>query len=141
MIRREVWEWPSNLPVGKQKLIFNYQMTFYCNTWTPNLLSKVISLISSRCTRSCMSSYFPQFFVLFLPFPTPATIGYHSHLLTRASTLFLFICPIHLSLAFLTLSNTKITPTLSQIFSFLILSLLVCPYIHLNILISTTFIF
>uniref|UniRef100_A0A0V0HMJ8 Putative ovule protein n=1 Tax=Solanum chacoense TaxID=4108 RepID=A0A0V0HMJ8_SOLCH len=36
---------------------------------------------------------------------------------------------------------TGVSPTFSRVTSFLILSLLVCPHIHLNILISTTCIF
>jgi len=59
-------------------------------------------------------------------------------LLTTQSSSFLIICPYHWSLlswAFLDISATLVVP---QIRSYLILSILVIPHIHLNILISAT---
>uniref|UniRef100_A0A0V0IQB0 Putative ovule protein n=1 Tax=Solanum chacoense TaxID=4108 RepID=A0A0V0IQB0_SOLCH len=50
-------------------------------------------------------------------------------------------CPNHRNLVSRILSATKATPTFSRITSFLILSLVICPHIHLNILISATCIF
>lgn len=52
---------------------------------------------------------------------------------SHVQTVLVFLPPI--------LSTTEATPTLSQISSLMILSILVCPHIHLSILISATSIF
>lgn len=74
----------------------------------------------------------PIFFGLPLLFYVPCTTNL-SHLL--------FTCPNHLNLTSLILTATEFTHTFSWITSFKILSLLICPHIHLNICISATCIF
>ena len=73
-------------------------------------------LIRCNCVMSCLIT------ILFFH------IGTFVHLF--------FICLNHLSLFSRIFLFTGTTPTLSRIFLFLILSFLVCPYIHCNILIS-----
>lgn len=85
-----------------------------------------------------LSNHFPwYFFGLPLPLLTSSTTN-HSHLLTITSTFLLFTCPNHLNLTSLILSSRETTPTLSPIFSFQVLSLLIFPHICL---ISATSIF
>uniref|UniRef100_A0A0V0GJD5 Putative ovule protein n=1 Tax=Solanum chacoense TaxID=4108 RepID=A0A0V0GJD5_SOLCH len=79
-------------------------------------------------------------------FPSTSTSPHPLYLTSHTSSVgasvhLLSICSNHLSLPFLILFVTEATPTLSRIFSFLILSLLICPHIHLSILNFTTCIF
>lgn len=93
-----------------------------------------MSLVSCKCVVSYLITFFPRLFNLPIPILT-FTIVNLSFLLTRAFVCLLCTCWNHLNLSFLVLSTTKITHTLSQVALFLILSL-VCPHIHLNILLS-----
>src|ERR1043165_8922699 len=67
----------------------------------------------------------------------PSTIRV-STTLTGAVICLLFTCPYHLNLPSFILSDIIATPNLSLIDSFLIRSNLVCPQIHLSILIYAT---
>ena len=49
-----------------------------------------------------------------------------------------YICPNHQNLFSLSLFSIGATPTMSRMLALLILSFLVLPHVHLNILISTT---
>lgn len=64
-----------------------------------------------------------------------------SDFFNQASVYLLFTYSNHLKIACLILSTTEVTPIFSRISLFLILSLSVCLYIHLNILIFITSIF
>src|ERR1043165_3712667 len=93
---------------------------------------------SERCNsmRSCLIR--PSQVNLGLPlFLLPSTT-HASTALTGAVFRLLFTCPNHLNLPSVILSDILATPNLSLKTSFLIQSSLVCPHIHLSILISTT---
>lgn len=64
-----------------------------------------------------------------------------AHFLWAGSIHLFFTCPNHLSIASFIISTTKVTLITSRISSFLVISISVCPHIHLNILIFTTYIF
>uniref|UniRef100_A0A0V0IPI0 Putative ovule protein n=1 Tax=Solanum chacoense TaxID=4108 RepID=A0A0V0IPI0_SOLCH len=79
-------------------------------------------------------------FVMYLPLPLiKQTYVSLPHFHNDRSTHLLFTYPNHLNLTYLILFTAKVSLILSQISSFIFLSLLVCPNIHLNIIISTTF--
>jgi len=61
-----------------------------------------------------------------------------SHLFNRASMHLLCTCPNNLNIILLIFSTTEVTTIISKTTSFLIISQLVCPHIHLKILISAT---
>lgn len=109
-------------------------------------LSKVMSSVSWSCVISRLTTSPWYFFCLPLLLLKPSTASQpftHSppHLDIRTSVHLLFTWSNYLTLAFYILSSIEATTTLFQISSFLILCFLLCPCIHRNILISTTFIF
>lgn len=59
----------------------------------------------------------------------------------RIISLLLCTCTYYFSPVYLILSVIEVTPNHSRTISFLILSYLVCPHIHLDIFISDTYIF
>ncbi|MFS7953355.1 hypothetical protein Hanom_Chr07g00617571 [Helianthus anomalus] len=93
---------------------------------------------SERCnsTKSCLicSSHVS----LGLPLPLLPSKVRVSITLTGAVVSLRFTCPNHLNLPSLIFSDILATPNLSLKTSFLIRSNLVCPHIHLSILISAT---
>jgi len=99
-----------------------------------------MSLLSWSCIISCLITSHLYFFDLPLPLLEPSITNL-SHLRNGASVHLLYTCLNHLSIDACILSSIETPPSLSQISSFLILSLLVCPHIHFSILIFTTFTF
>src|SRR6185503_6232469 len=75
-----------------------------------------------------------------LPLPLLPTTCISFTTLTASVSSLLNTCPSHLNLFSPILSTIEATPILPLIYSFLILSSLVTPLIHLNILISATLI-
>ncbi|MFS8019635.1 hypothetical protein Hanom_Chr15g01406051 [Helianthus anomalus] len=93
---------------------------------------------SKRCksSKSCLIRSSHVIFGLpLLLLPCTASV---STILTGSDVCLLLTCPNHLSLPSLILSEILATPNLSLKTSFLILSNLVCPHIHLSILIYAT---
>ncbi|MFS7909830.1 hypothetical protein Hanom_Chr02g00099121 [Helianthus anomalus] len=77
-------------------------------------------------------------FCLFLSSPPLHSTVRVSTTLIGAIVCFRFTCPNHLNLPSLILSDILATPNLSLKTPFLIRSNLVCPHIHLSILLSVT---
>lgn len=113
-------------------------ITYWPSTLILNLhifLFRVMFLVSCRCLVFLITS------PILLRLTSFSPQAHHSEALTSSHWTYghlLITCPNHLSLASLILSTMEATAILSWIYSFLILSHLVCPQIHLNILISTT---
>ncbi|MFS7919031.1 hypothetical protein Hanom_Chr03g00208141 [Helianthus anomalus] len=93
---------------------------------------------SERCNSSKSCLICSSHVSLGLPLPLlPSTVRV-STTLTGVVVCLRFTCPNHLNLPSLILSDILATPNLSLKTSFLIRSNLVCPHIHLSILISAT---
>ncbi|MFS8031458.1 hypothetical protein Hanom_Chr17g01546161 [Helianthus anomalus] len=93
---------------------------------------------SKRCksSKSCLIRSSQVIFGLPLLL-LPSTVSVSTILIGSVICL-LLTCPNHLNLPSLILSEIQATPNLTLKTSFLILSNLVCPHIHLSILISAT---
>lgn len=100
------------------------------------LLSKVMSLETWSCSMYNIITFPLYFFGLPLPLIV-STISNLLHFFIGAFANCLFIYLNHLHLSSLTLSTIKTTPDLYRITSFLILSHLVYPHLHLNIISAT----
>jgi len=93
--------------------------------------------VSCKHFNSCLIASFQLFFVVLCLFNILECQLFH-FLLTGTSTFFIFIWRNHLSLFSHMLCTRGNTPTLFLITSFIILSSLVWPCIHLVICVSTT---
>lgn len=115
------------------------------------LLFNVKFSVSWSCTMSYLNSSRYLFNIpLHLCIPTISNLSHLLHIsayqlylisctsLSRKFAHLLFVYPNHLNFFFLILSTIEATHTLSWIFSFLILSLILSLYIYLSILIFAT---
>lgn len=90
-----------------------------------------MSSLRSIYIRSFLITFVQYFFGLPLSLSTLVTTN-RSHLLIGSFALLVFTCLNYQNLASLMLASIQVIPTVSWISLFPILSLLVCPHIHLN---------
>lgn len=118
----------------------SYLLTSYPKSYFSHLLIYGhMSSVRWNCVMSCLITFPQYFFGLSLPL-LKLSIGNRSHL-RNGSVHLLITCSNNFNHTSLMLCSTEVTPTLTQISSFIIISLLVYLHIHCNILIFDTFIF
>lgn len=102
-----------------------YLLPFYPNPCPPHLLWKAMSSVSCNYAMSCLITSLQYYFDLTIPFLNPSIADLSQLRGAFVHVIIVCSCSNYLNLAFRNLASREVTPTLSQISSFLILSLLI----------------